>query len=380
MEFFKFFVEGVCTALLGLFGIIGNVVSIKVLSSKELEMLPTFRHLLKMLAGFDATFLVFALTLFCFSSLSEYYDNFVRPWLLPFLLPLLQIALTGSVWTTTAVSLERYLTVCQGYRPTNIQYLYYTIPIMGFSLIFNIPHFFELTTQVGQHNTTHVDDLTGDIINVTIDKPIVIPTEIRKSPEYSRDYVLIANSLALIFIPMLVLIILNSLIYRTISQATKRHNAISSNQRRDHKVAMMLLTIVCFQMALYGKLKDWPNWIKMLVNINHFALVVNSSINILIYCFKDEKFLNVLLQTIGIRRHRFDNSLIIRRSPKDSNTHIQKQNMKPRSDTQELSKPKKSIFSSINAAAPSVNDSKHRENKSIITNLDESVEEDDHAV
>ena len=50
-----------------------------------------------------------------------------------------------------------------------------------------------------------------------------------------------------------------------------------------------------FQMAMHGELKHWPNWIETLVHINHFALVVNSSINILIYACKDEKFLNVLL-------------------------------------------------------------------------------------
>ena len=57
-----------------------------------------------------------------------------------------------------------------------------------------------------------------------------------------------------------------------------------------------------FQMAMYGELKHWPNWIETLVHINHFALVVNSSINILIYACKDEKFLNVLLESARTSR------------------------------------------------------------------------------
>ena len=52
----------------------------------------------------------------------------------------------------------------------------------------------------------------------------------------SRDYVVIANSFALVIIPFFALIILNACIYRTINRATRLHNAISSNQRRDHKV------------------------------------------------------------------------------------------------------------------------------------------------
>ena len=60
-------------------------------------------------------------------------------------------------------------------------------------------------------------------------------------------------------------------------------------------IAPLSFFLSLFQMAMHGELKHWPNWIETLVHINHFALVVNSSINILIYACKDEKFLNVLL-------------------------------------------------------------------------------------
>ena len=77
--------------------------------------------------------------------------------------------------------------------------------------------------------------------------PTLITTDFRKNQSYSRDYVLIANSIALVFIPMIVLLVLNCLIFREISRATQRHNAISSHQRRDHSVAKMLIFIVvCF--------------------------------------------------------------------------------------------------------------------------------------
>ena len=87
----KFFIEGVCTSLLGLFGIIGNVVSIAVLSSSELDMMPSFRHLLKMMAAFDATFLIFTLALFGISPWSDQYDQYIKPWLIPYFLPIIQV-------------------------------------------------------------------------------------------------------------------------------------------------------------------------------------------------------------------------------------------------------------------------------------------------
>ena len=50
-------------------------------------MMPSIKHLLKMLAAFDAVFLVFTLTLFCISAWSAQYNDFVRPWLTPYFLP-----------------------------------------------------------------------------------------------------------------------------------------------------------------------------------------------------------------------------------------------------------------------------------------------------
>ena len=96
-EAVKFFLEGVCTGFLGLFGIVGNVVSIAVLSSTDLDMMPSFRHLLKMLAAFDATFLVFTFGIFCISAWSDHYNVFIKPWLIPYFLPVIQVMLPALV-------------------------------------------------------------------------------------------------------------------------------------------------------------------------------------------------------------------------------------------------------------------------------------------
>lgn len=106
------------------------------------------------------------------------------------------------------------------------------------SIIFNIPRFFELRTEMAPSNQTLFNEALGENETTEVYLPIVVPTKIRDNLEYSRDYVLIANSVALVFIPILTLIVLNSLIFRTISRATQRHNAISSNQRRDHSVSL----------------------------------------------------------------------------------------------------------------------------------------------
>ena len=94
----KFFIEGICTGLLGIFGILGNVVAIMTLSSTELDMMPSFRHLLKMMAAFDATFLVFTLGIFCVSAWSDHYNEFIKPWLIPYFLPIIQVNLINKLY------------------------------------------------------------------------------------------------------------------------------------------------------------------------------------------------------------------------------------------------------------------------------------------
>ena len=77
----------------------------------------------------------------------------------------IQISLTGSVYTTVAVSVERFLTVCCSYRhavssaapdgtASRMFHLSYTVPILIFSFAFNITRFFELRTAELYKNKT----------------------------------------------------------------------------------------------------------------------------------------------------------------------------------------------------------------------------------
>ena len=128
-------------------------------------------------------------------------------------------------------------------------------------------------------NITFVENSSGTYANMTTavySHPEVVPTILRQNVDYSFYFVLMgkfntqsllrfsnltlkisfqcyydrcliaANSLGLVFIPILVLVVLNCMIFRTINKATQRHNAISTHQRRDHSVAMMLILIGTF--------------------------------------------------------------------------------------------------------------------------------------
>ena len=42
--------------------------------------------------------------------------------------------------------------------------------------------------------------------------------------------------------------------------------------------------------------KDWAVWMDGVVSFSHLLSTVNSSLNFIIYCYKDEKFRHVLLR------------------------------------------------------------------------------------
>ena len=44
---------------------------------------------------------------------------------------------------------------------------------------------------------------------------------------------------------------------------------------------------------------SWPRWVDVLVSISHFLVTLNSSVNFIIYCYKDQKFRASLRRMLG---------------------------------------------------------------------------------
>jgi hypothetical protein len=59
-------------------------------------------------------------------------------------------------------------------------------------------------TELKLSNLTYFNATLNEYTTEEMYCPTLVATDIRKNPTYSRDYVLIANSAALVFIPMLV--------------------------------------------------------------------------------------------------------------------------------------------------------------------------------
>ena len=127
---------------------------------------------------------------------------FSRPWLFCYFWAVKGIALNGSCWTTVGISIERYLCVWHNVNCKRV-HLFYTTPIFISSVLINLPVFFTFT--VSQNDPDQGFDLN------------VQPTQfaLEEGLKGYQFYTYI-RFILLFVLPILALIIFNSLIFKKI--------------------------------------------------------------------------------------------------------------------------------------------------------------------
>ena len=256
MEVFE---EGLVLMCIGVLGIIGNIISIPYFGSK-IKRQKTFYTLLTCLSIADLVVVITGLLLYAVSKLSEAYKHGIYLIIAPYLFPIFEIGSTGSIYFTMAVSIERYFVVCRPfwYHEKAIASWRYTIPIICFSVMYNIPRFFEVKTVTNSQNSltafrfneTSVDqnNITQIYLNNT-QKVIysIEPTELRKNVQYYGIYHIGCAIVFQFLIPLLVLITANGLILRQLikdNYEVVEHCTYSehhSTQRRSNAMALRQL-------------------------------------------------------------------------------------------------------------------------------------------
>ena len=93
-----------------------------------------------------------------------------------------------------------------------------------------------------------------DVNNTSECQITVCITEIRRNLRYCRDYILIGNFLIMIFLPLLLLSILNCQIYHVLAKSSRKSISTKSSRKtisiksnrfkRDQSIATILITIV----------------------------------------------------------------------------------------------------------------------------------------
>lgn len=120
LSFFEFWLCGVVLNIVGVIGILGNVLSMVILSRPQMRS--SINYLLIGLARCDTVLIITSILLFGFRSIYPYtgyfffYNYYIYPNIVPYVYPLANIAQTASIYLTLMVSLERYVAVCHPLR------------------------------------------------------------------------------------------------------------------------------------------------------------------------------------------------------------------------------------------------------------------------
>lgn len=209
---FEFVADGVMLNVVGAFGIVGNVISMVILSRPQMRS--SINYLLMGLVRCDTALIVTSVLLFGLPAVYLYtgclssYALRVYPLLAPVVFPLAMIAQTVSVYLTLTVTLERFVAVCHPLQARSLctygRARLYVILIIAFSTLYNLPRFWEVGL---------VEEYSKEL-NSTIYS--VAPTSLRDNHIYISLYIHWLYLIFMYFLPFSCLAVLNTAIYRQV--------------------------------------------------------------------------------------------------------------------------------------------------------------------
>ncbi|CAH2004004.1 unnamed protein product [Acanthoscelides obtectus] len=212
LNFCRFVVCGLFINLVGLLGLIGNIISMIILSRPQMRS--SINYLLIGLARIDTVLIVTSILLFGLPSVYPYsglfftYYYIVFPHIAPLAYPLAMVSQTASVYLTVTISLERFVAVCFPLKAKSLctygRARIYVIAIVIFSVLYNVPRLFEGTVQQEYDRK----------LNITIYCPSI--SKLRSDPQYKRIYVHWLYLICMYLLPFLALAILNGCIYKQV--------------------------------------------------------------------------------------------------------------------------------------------------------------------
>ena len=298
IEEIQFYIEGVVLLIFGIFGTIGNVAAIVVFARQNLQK--SFHALMLSLAAFDLLFITTCVLIYCIPQFSlDYAHSAGYKYSFPWVKSIAEVAMTGSIYFTMAITIERYVTVCHPFYRVSHSWPAKNIvlPIVAFSIIYNVPKFFELKTIEKGFIITDGQMYPHYAWNLT---------DLRTNHYYYHIYKIWLNFLLMSLGPFIILVVLNALMLRELIKLAKDNNVTiglgsSSNRSKDIILAKVSMAIV-FVFILCHTFRWIPNvnemlhldekdfepedWVNVITHVSHAALVFNSSVNFYIYFTK----------------------------------------------------------------------------------------------
>ncbi len=298
---FFFIIYGPMWGIVCIFGLIGNSLAFIVLHKFSKNNVATF--LLKTLSITDNLFLLTALVIQMYPAMVlsfglEEHLIPIYPYLQTYAWPLAHMSQMGTVWMTVLVATNRYIAVChplQAPRLCTKHKVKVQITIMTISIIiYNIPRYLE-------HHYIFKNVTTSE--NTTNEMEVNIG--LASHQLYNIIYENVSYMLFLFLIPLLILIVLNAHLVKELKAAQKSREALTSRTTNDENnitlvmIVIILVFIVCQTPASINQILFYivsdeekskcSHYIKY-YHISNLLLVMNSSVNFVIYCMFRRQF------------------------------------------------------------------------------------------
>ena len=236
--------------------------------------------------------------------------------------PLICSAQTASVWLTVLICTERYLAVCRPLENTSIRNIprlrTFVCIICAFSVVYNVPRFFEFVP-TERH-----------LFNPNRTISVITDTDLRRNDIYRYLYNTVLVSIVVYAVPLIVITFLNIKIIREMRRCANRWHDLNRRQKRELKASVMPMCIVAVFLvcgsqslavfildAIYMESYHEHEWLQVYTAIVNLLVIINSSLNFVIFYLFGSKFRVLLAQLVcclektspTITRHRWNKRL-----------------------------------------------------------------------
>lgn len=336
VEKFSYICDGILVFMIGLIGIIGNVISVLVLLRPKLR--DCFHQLLIALAFFDTLYIICGginYTVRAFEIRMDLYTITFPHFFYPFA----NIGMCGTIFMTVAISLERFLGICYPLHlpPQNRKSWFYIVPVIILALMINLTKFFE-SEVFWFSDFKAIERLRKESPNITVeDIPIWVPqlkkTALRADKNYIKFYILYFRMFVNGILPLIAIIFLNIRVMYDLKTAKIQRFGSKRRLRKELNRYIILLCIVvtffCCHIPRilvdiyeFSHLEDIvscnekkkdnpflnylpPTWVDCLSSAGHSMSILNSSVSFIIYSFVGHNFRREFFSMLGLQKCHF---------------------------------------------------------------------------